>query len=400
MTHIDLQKSSSDFLTFPNTISPYFSVKPTKYGGRGCFANTDLVQGTIVHRCTSPLSSTIARPFKKQVCSLCFKFSDGKTFKFKLTSRKHKLTSVSPSALYFCSQSCMDKFIALDVNDLYLESLLNIERLFHKVLKHQCQVDLENEEQRETEIVLKLENDLKQTNDIESFVSQKWQEVEMNCQLQLSKLKTKQRKNFDDFIPRINENEYLDIKYILGILFQMYKYENNTLSIESFSSYELQIFPYLQSNDIEKISKYPSVLHSYTNKIYQFLKFSTCESLQSYVTPSIIRSIIGKTLANVYGIWSIDEINGNEEFCGYSLFPSASFFNHSCHPNVIKIKNQGDFIYKLLRNVEKDEELCINYGVYINDDLETRQQFLKQWFFDCLCQRCIEEINVKNREKV
>jgi hypothetical protein len=27
-----------------NAISPQFSVKPTKYGGRGCFANSDLVQ--------------------------------------------------------------------------------------------------------------------------------------------------------------------------------------------------------------------------------------------------------------------------------------------------------------------------------------------------------------------
>ncbi|CAF1090390.1 unnamed protein product [Adineta ricciae] len=388
---------NADFL---NTISPYFSVKPTKYGGRGCFANTDLVQGTIVHRCSSPLSSTITRPFKKQVCESCFKFSEGKTFKFKLTSRKNTSTSTSPSALYFCSQSCMDKFIALDIDDLYLESVLNVERLFLRILKDRCQMNFKDEEEQETEMILKLENELKQSNNNELFISQKWQEVEMICQLQLSKLKTKQRQNLDGFIPRINENEYLDIKYIIGILCQMYKNEYKSLSSESSSSLELQIFPYLQSNDVEKIFKYPYLLHSYTNKIYKFLKFSTCENLQPYITPPIIRSIIGKTLTNVYGIWSIDETNGNEEFFGYSLYPSASFFNHSCHPNVIKIKNEGYFSFKLLRNVQKNEELCVNYGVYINDDFETRQKFLKQWFFDCLCQRCVEEINVKNKEKV
>ncbi|UJR34673.1 hypothetical protein I4U23_027450 [Adineta vaga] len=172
MTHLDLQNSSvasstteievemNEDVTSLNNISSYFSVKSTTYGGRSCFANTDLAQDTIVHECSLPLSSTITRSFKKKVCGLCFKFSDGKTLKFKLISRKNKennSTTVSSLGLYFCSQSCMDKFIALDIDDLYLESLLNVERLFLKLL-NQCQVDLENEkrqEKTETEAILK-----------------------------------------------------------------------------------------------------------------------------------------------------------------------------------------------------------------------------------------------------
>ncbi|CAF5072023.1 unnamed protein product, partial [Rotaria sp. Silwood1] len=235
-------------------------------------------------------------------------------------------------ALYFCSQTCMEKFIALDIDGLYRESLLNVERLFIKGL-NQCQYDLEKKKQQE-------EAELKQTKDIELFISQKWQEAEMNCQLLLSKLKLKQRTNLNNLtylIPKIDEDEYMEIKYIIGILFQMYKRdncENNKLSSVSLSSLELQIFQFIQSNDIEKIRKYPYLLYSYTNKIYKFLKFSTLGKLQPYIIPSIIRSIIGKRLTNAYGIWSIDdESGGNKVSCGYSLYPSASFFNHSCNPN-------------------------------------------------------------------
>ncbi|CAF5006928.1 unnamed protein product [Rotaria sp. Silwood1] len=439
LTHLDLQKSSlcsttttitspttsvassaevevDEATTLLNSISSYFFIKPTKYGGRGCFANSDLAQGTIVHECSMPLSSTIARPFRKEVCGSCFKFLHGKTLKFKLMSRKNKQNNLTPVSatdsslgLYFCTQPCMDKFIALDIDDLYRESLLNVESLFIKGL-NQCQYDLERKKQQEeaeTEAELKLENELKQAKNIELFISQKWQEAEINCQLQLSKLKPKQRKNFNNLIyliPKVNENEYMEIKYIIGILFQMYKrdnYENSKLSSSvSLSSLELEIFQLLQSNDIEKICKYPYLLHSYTNKIYKFLKISTLEKLQPYIIPSIIRSIIGKNLTNIYGIWSIDdEPDGNKEFFGYSLYPSASFFNHSCNPNLINIEKGAKIIFKLLKNIKKNEELCINYGNSINDDLEIRQKLLKKWFFDCLCERCVEEMNLKNAKK-
>ncbi|CAF4062779.1 unnamed protein product [Rotaria sordida] len=176
--------------------------------------------------------------------------------------------------------------------------------------------------------------------------------------------------------------------------------ENNKLSSVSLSSLELQIFQLLQSNDVEKICKYPYLLYSYTNKIYKFLKISTLEKLQSYIIPSIIRSIIGKKLTNAYGIWSIDnEPDGNKELFGYSLYSSASFFNHSCNPNLINIEKGAKTIFKLLKNIKKNEELCINYSDSINDDLEIRQKDLKEWFFDCLCERCVEEMNLKNAKK-
>ena len=47
-----------------NEISPYFSIRTTKYEGRSCFAKNDLDEGTIIHECSSPISSTICLLFE------------------------------------------------------------------------------------------------------------------------------------------------------------------------------------------------------------------------------------------------------------------------------------------------------------------------------------------------
>ena len=356
-----------------DSISPYFSVKSTKYGGRGCFANYDLTEGTIIHQCLLPLSSSIRRSFKKEVCEYCFSYFYGKTLKYKLMS------------LYFCSQSCLNSFQEMDIDNIYLQSLFNVENLFVKGLKRQ-QSNQREDEDKEEEMIRQLENEFKQSENIELFIDEKWKQMEIECDLLLSKLKTKERINL---IPSINENEYLDIKYIIGILFQMYK-QDFCLANNNILSFELDLFEHLQLNDVAKVCAYPFLLYSYL-KIYKFLKLSTISQLECYVNTSMIRSIIAKNLTNAFSIRSLDEPDGNKEFFGYALYPSASFFNHSCQPNVIHIRIGSKKVFQLSRNVEKDEELVISYTPFENIELEKRKQEIKEWFFDCICQRCINK---------
>ena len=70
-----------------NQISPWFDVEKTKYGGRGCFATDLIPKGTIIHQCSSPVGSTIAKPFKKEVCTNCFKYEYGSTMKSKVSKK-------------------------------------------------------------------------------------------------------------------------------------------------------------------------------------------------------------------------------------------------------------------------------------------------------------------------
>lgn len=70
------------------------------------------------------------------------------------------------------------------------------------------------------------------------------------------------------------------------------------------------------------------------------------------------------------------------------VFPYASFFNHSCWPNIVKWYEGNVMCFRALRNISAGEELNISY---ISTDLctEIRQlQLKKHYFFDCVCPRC------------
>lgn len=225
-------------------------------------------------------------------------------------------------------------------------------------------------------------------------VKQKWTEVEEWVE-KISKTKTK----WEQFIPKINEAEYLEAKYVLSILHQYHladksdsvEFEGRFLQdydLKQVMKFETTLFSYLQSNEVLKVLKFKNLLQSYIN-IFKFLKLTSPEVYQKFIDPLTIRLIIGNNLTNAFGIWSADV--GDKDFLGFGVYPSASFFNHSCEPNIMKkrIGNQLHFI--TLRDIQKNEELCIDYGNYLNEKFEFRRRQLKEWFFICGCTRCERE---------
>ncbi|KAL1652085.1 hypothetical protein SLS58_000209 [Diplodia intermedia] len=62
---------------------------------------------------------------------------------------------------------------------------------------------------------------------------------------------------------------------------------------------------------------------------------------------------------NSFGIRSLDDEGA--EFFGYGVWTSASYFNHSCSPNVEKKRVGRAWHFTACRDVRKGEELCITY---------------------------------------
>jgi len=100
-----------------------------------------------------------------------------------------------------------------------------------------------------------------------------------------------------------------------------------------------------------------------------------------------------KHRVNMFGIW------GDAGEClGYGVYPRASFFNHSCWPNVTFYKNKTkrspylDFV--TVYAIPKDTEVCISY-IDISEGLKPRRHTLKdKYFFHCECDRCsYQEMN-------
>ncbi|EGC35483.1 hypothetical protein DICPUDRAFT_33308 [Dictyostelium purpureum] len=103
---------------------------------------------------------------------------------------------------------------------------------------------------------------------------------------------------------------------------------------------------------------------------------------------SVIRELIHKVRCNQFGIWT-----KNDKCIAVAISPSSSFFNHSCIPNCINIRDGNKMTFKALYPVKKGEPLAISY-LDLDLPVESRKEYLKYgYYFDCGCPRCDEKTN-------
>ncbi|CAH9144219.1 unnamed protein product [Cuscuta epithymum] len=83
----------------------------------------------------------------------------------------------------------------------------------------------------------------------------------------------------------------------------------------------------------------------------------------------------------------------------YAIYPTATFFNHDCIPNACRFDyvyvkdHKTDISFRMIRDVEEGEEVCISY-FRINRDYCTRKRILMEDYgFTCECSRCKIEAN-------
>ena len=101
---------------------------------------------------------------------------------------------------------------------------------------------------------------------------------------------------------------------------------------------------------------------------------------------------------NNFGVFEGDGDSGTAEGRGVSIaqavYPAASFFNHSCSPNVVRSTQGRTLVLRASRDVEEGEALSIMYGELATKSYSDRQRHLKEHYaFDCACPRCTAEAN-------
>lgn len=149
-------------------------------------------------------------------------------------------------------------------------------------------------------------------------------------------------------------------------------------------------FDNLQSNELLYLSKFPWMLSSHL-QIFSFLHQSLPSPIVLYLTESLFRASLGRDAANAFGIWQLP-VTPESELLGSSLYPLASFFNHSCRHTVDKIRTGRTLGFVTNQDIKSNDQLYINYGMYNELDRKSRQETLKdQWFFGCLCDKCEEQ---------
>lgn len=332
-------------------ISPYFDVMRTVYGGRGCFASSFIPKGTIILKSDRPVGSSVAKVFKKEVCLWCFAYHNGKSMKHRLQSK-----------IYFCSEECQSEFVKYDNDGTLTNALISFDDAY---AKNECDV-----EDYEVPEVLD-----------ESAIRQIWKDVE-EWDNKVSKMKPTKRARF---LPKLTKDDYAEARYTISVVHSMHQ------KLSGEISKEMELFHTLESSEPQKVEKYPYLTLAYSN-IFKFLRLTCPDSFQKFITPQSVRDIIGRNLTNAFGIWSPTTTDDEErEYLGFGVYPSASFFNHSCAFNVKKLRELNTYIFKTTEDIQSGTELCISYGITGDETLESREATLAEWFFKCGCSKCTFE---------
>ncbi|KAK5115098.1 hypothetical protein LTR62_001795 [Meristemomyces frigidus] len=132
------------------------------------------------------------------------------------------------------------------------------------------------------------------------------------------------------------------------------------------------------------------LLH-YTQSFTQLSHLLT-PPLKPACTTGLCRSLVNAGSHNAFGIRAGGD--DAEEYMGYGIWPSASYFNHSCSPNVAKKRVGKEWVFRTAREIGMGEECCITYlgGDEKDLDVRDRRQRLREvWGFECMCLRCLAE---------
>ncbi|KPI43492.1 putative protein lysine methyltransferase SET6 [Cyphellophora attinorum] len=114
----------------------------------------------------------------------------------------------------------------------------------------------------------------------------------------------------------------------------------------------------------------------------------------SSISASLCTEYVSRASHNAFSIRPTADGDHSGEFLGYGVWPEASFFNHSCNPNVRKVRNGRQWSFTVARDVEQGEELCITYLGGEEKELdvvERRKRLQTEWGFMCGCERCQKE---------
>jgi len=84
---------------------------------------------------------------------------------------------------------------------------------------------------------------------------------------------------------------------------------------------------------------------------------------------------------------------------GGAIFPTMSFFNHSCYPNAMRLGYQNQQLVRVIRRIPKGAEVNIDYGFdFYATPLEFRhKKALANYHFRCECVACTHKWPVYDR---
>jgi len=98
-------------------------------------------------------------------------------------------------------------------------------------------------------------------------------------------------------------------------------------------------------------------------------------------------------ITNSFGIMPKTFRDNLELEMGSGVFAFASFFNHSCAPNVVRVAVDNKLVFVVIRPVDKDQQLYVAYKENFHNECrrERQEEMLKSYRFTCCCEACTKD---------
>ncbi|KAG2347246.1 SET domain-containing protein [Suillus weaverae] len=351
---------------------PLIDLRTTPHGGRSLFAIQPIARGTVIFACEVPFAHVIYKDYRREVCAQCFAYA-ASTSRNIGNPRTWSIRSCRTTAetVWFCTDECKVIWESGVIGPLIADvnALLGKGKIATRTKSARDGYDP----------ILPNGPPAQITQD---RIDQAWADVE-------DLVSSRARLSLYCSTMNLGDMELEISRLVASAIVQRYVFDHRLVNI-AVSSIIPTSDPWaevldLQSSELSNVSLRPYILAAHL-RVYAFLCHWLPKHLRMYVPTS--RNILARDTGNAFGIWDGDS---RDEMLGWGLWVGASYFNHSCCPNVEKTRVGRAMHLTTSRSVEIGEELCISY-IDTNQTITQRKQDLENsWFFKCQCQRCQSE---------
>jgi hypothetical protein len=348
-------------LPFGAPTSSLFEVRHTPTAGRAVFAIQDIPEGTLVWRSEDITLSVLLREYRREVCAQCFGYDNGRDLNI-----RDKTVGFA-----FCAKACQDTWREGN-GEVGVQAWTAVENLIRKRCKEDSDmvdVDLPRPQSRD--------------------IKQAWENVAAPADLiRIAREGEQTRSEGEEPAAQVTKQHKKALaKALQGQI---------TPDVMSFCVSGI-VWRYLHPERWERVLALAADKTPYHSsedlrafiRAYLHLLAILPLTLLPLVTAESMITLSSRDSHNSFGIRSLED--EGSEFFGYGCWPAASYFNHSCGPNVEKNREGQAWYFRAGRNIGKGDELCITYLSGEERRLSRGQRMLrlkKTWGFDCMCARC------------
>lgn len=340
-----------------------FTVRESPGAGRGVFADVDIAAGTILWRADDLTAHVVEREYRGEVCWECFGYDRGR--KLPVRDATHGFT--------FCSAACEVTF-KQRYDDVCLQTWAAVTKSSR--LKPQKMTD---KNAPQPAAATAAANEISVRPPVRA-IDEAWAAAAATATVIIeartagAKANKTQKKVLQHAVTTITPSMDVLVFQTHAVLTR-YTAPSHWTAILTLAD---EPCPYTTPQELDDHIT-----------VYLHLAAIVPLALLPLVTIETLRTIKSREVHNSFGIRSLED--AGSEFFGYGCWPSASFFNHSCRPNVRRRRTGRVWVFESASDIPAGSQICISYlnGEEDTLSLDARRARLgKTWGFNCACERC------------